>query len=154
MKGKQRFFMIGILTAVCLAVFFAFIRPGKANNEMIDPFDRVLNQYLEAMQIGPTKASKFAYFPNEDIRFSFEHAHAQFLDYEIESSAEINKDLREYTVLVKSDLDPDEYIRVFYFVGRINDELKFIGNVTFVPEELTHNLNLEQFSYENNPDAA
>lgn len=154
MKEKQQFFTIGILIAICLVAFFALIQPGKADNEKIDPFDKVLNQYLEAMQTGPTKASKFAYFPNEDIRFSFEHAHGQFLDYEIESSTEINKDLREYTVLVKSDLDPDEYIRVFYFVGRINNELKFIGNVTFVPQELTHNLDSEQYSNENNPDAA
>lgn len=50
-------------------------------------------------------------------------------------------------VLIKTDFAPEEYTRVYYFVGNIDGELKFIVNASFVPDELSDGLDVGAYSY-------
>ena len=71
----------------------------------------------------------------------------RLISYEIESSTKINDKLYEYNVLIKTDFEPEEYTRVYYFVGNIDGELKFIVNASFVPDELSDGLDVGAYSY-------
>lgn len=89
----------------------------------------------------------YAYFPNDDLRLAHEQSNMRLISYEIESSTKINDKLYEYNVLIKTDFAPEEYTRVYYFVGNIDGELKFIVNASFVPDELSDGLDVGAYSY-------
>ena len=103
--------------------------------------------YLEAAKESPQKSSEYAYFPNDDLRLAHEQSNMRLISYEIESSTKINDKLYEYNVLIKTDFAPEEYTRVYYFVGNIDGELKFIVNASFVPDELSDGLDVGAYSY-------
>lgn len=89
-----------------------------------------------AMLIISGKASKLGTYLY--VRCNYTH---------LESSTKINDKLYEYNVLIKTDFAPEEYTRVYYFVGNIDGELKFIVNASFVPDELSDGLDAGAYSY-------
>ena len=77
------------------------------------------------------------------------------LAHKVESMTQINENLKEYTVLIRSEvnaqvygLGPDEYVRYYHFVGRLNGELWYFTNVNSIPEELREGLDAELYQYD------
>ena len=104
--------------------------------------------YLNAMKTGPEEAVEYASFPNDDIRNSFLGSPLYIVDYEIESSEVINEDLHAYTILIQDNYHGDVYRKIYYFVGRTNGNYTVYGNVDYVPESLRTDLDISDFSYQ------
>lgn len=112
-----------------------------------DPFDRQLELYLNAAKKSTKKSAAYAYFPNDGIREAHLMSGGRVLDYKVESKTDINDNLREYTTLIEPSREPGSYTRYYYFVGKIDGEMKFIVNASFVPKEISENLDVAQYSY-------
>ena len=145
-NSKRTGTIILFLVLALLLIFIIFIKnTGKANEG--EDYQQQLELYLEAAKGSPQKSSEYAYFPNDDLRLAHEQSNMRLISYEIESSTKINDKLYEYNVLIKTDFAPEEYTRVYYFVGNIDGELKFIVNASFVPDELSDGLDVGAYSY-------
>lgn len=145
-NSKRTGTIILFLVLALLLIFIIFIKnTGKANEG--EDYQQQLELYLEAAKESPQKSSEYAYFPNGDLRLAHEQSNMRLISYEIESSTKINDKLYEYNVLIKTDFAPEEYTRVYYFVGNIDGELKFIVNASFVPDELSDGLDVGAYSY-------
>ena len=130
-NSKRTGTIILFLVLALLLIFIIFIKNTGKSNEGED-YQQQLELYLEAAKESPQKSSEYAYFPNDDLRLAHEQSNMRLISYEIESSTKINDKLYEYNVLIKTDFAPEEYTRVYYFVGNIDGELKFIVNLGIV----------------------
>lgn len=141
---KERIFSLALLLTVVVVVL---VLVNRNENISKDPFDRQLELYLNAARKSTKKSADYAFFPNDDIREAHLMSVGRVLDYTVESKADINDSLREYTTLIESDQEPGIYTRYYYFVGKIDGEMKFIVNASFVPKEISENLDVAQYSY-------
>lgn len=146
---KKSVKQVVIISSLVLVLLLAFaIYKNNANSKSDDSsYRQQLELYLEAAKESPQKSSEYAYFPNDDLRLAHEQSNMRLISYEIESSTKINDKLYEYTVLIETDFAPEEYTRVYYFVGNIDGELKFIVNASFIPGELSDGLDVGAYSY-------
>lgn len=77
----------------------------------------------------------------------YEGAGTVLYDYRIENITRINDKLFALTVLVKTNRTDESYMRVYNFVGYINDSWIFINGVGNIPEEICYNLDREAYMY-------
>ena len=145
---KKRIIQSLLAIVCCVTVALSAIPTAEAAMRASVVTGKVqLELYLEAAKESPQKSSEYAYFPNDDLRLAHEQSNMRLISFEIESSTKINDKLYEYNVLIKTDFAPEEYTRVYYFVGNIDGELKFIVNASFVPDELSDGLDVGAYSY-------
>ena len=140
---KKSVKQVVIISSLVLVLLLAFaIYKNNANSKSDDSsYRQQLELYLEAAKESPQKSSEYAYFPNDDLRLAHEQSNMRLISYEIESSTKINDKL------IETDFAPEEYTRVYYFVGNIDGELKFIVNASFIPGELSDGLDVGAYSY-------
>jgi len=50
-------------------------------------------------------------------------------------------------VLVKTNRTGESYMRVYNFLGRIDNSWRFINGVGNIPDEINQNLDIEAYSY-------
>ena len=144
---KMKKWTIILLALSLVAVVAVPLLVNRNESVSKDPFDRQLELYLNAAKKSTKKSAAYAYFPSDEIRNAHLMSGGKILDYKVESKADINDRLREYTTLVETNQEPGSYTRYYYFVGNIDGQMKFIVNAAFVPEEISENLDVAQYSY-------
>lgn len=108
--------------------------------ETPEEYSKCLIDYLEALKISPQDSAKYAYFPNETIKAAYENSGVVLLDYSVEEERVVNDSLYAFYLKMEDSYEPGEPYYRWKFVGEINDEVMFIGNVNYIPEELQENL--------------
>lgn len=147
---KRLFPVIVVILFTIILVSYMFLRDPHNYHEIDDvpePYVTCLKTYLKAMERSPKDAYPYAYFPNDFYADAFLNSNIFFLDYQIRAHEKINDSLYEFTCTVKDSVRKDHFVEVYYFVGKMMDKYVFIGNATYVPDELSMNLDIAQFSY-------
>jgi len=148
---KKRLFLItaiGLLAIILTGIlFFRDPHNYREIEDVPEPYVTCLKAYLSAMEHNPKDAFQYAYFPNDFYAEAFLNSNITFLEYQIKDHQRINDSLYEFTCTVKDSVRKDHSVEVYYFVGKIMDKYVFIGNAKFVPDELSMNLDIAQFSY-------
>lgn len=147
MKKRKRTILIILLMVIVLAVVVGSVLTYTYNHKLPSAADDALTRYMEAFKNGTKDASQYAHFKNEEVRETYEGAGTVLYDYRIEKITRINDKLFALTVLVKTNRTDEAYMRVYNFVGYINDSWIFINGVGNIPEEICYNLNREAYMY-------
>ena len=99
--------------------------------ETPEEYSKCLIDYLEALKISPQDSAKQAAYENSGV---------VLLDYSVEEERVVNDSLYAFYLKMEDSYEPGEPYYRWKFVGEINDEVMFIGNVNYIPEELQENL--------------
>ena len=110
-----------------------------------DPAVAFFQDYLEAMEISNEAALPYVYFENEEKEEMFlDSSGNRLLSYEILQSEKINDNLTAVTYYSEDSLYGE--LTWTSFVARMDGEYKVIRNVSSVPEELSENLVVDNYT--------
>ena len=110
-----------------------------------DPAVAFFQDYLEAMEISNEAALPYVYFENEEKEEMFlDSSGIRLLSYEILQSEKINDNLTAVTYYSEDSLYGE--LTWTSFVARMDGEYKVIRNVSSVPEELSENLVVDNYT--------
>jgi len=111
----------------------------------------VVENYMNAYKIGTDKSVEYAHFEEDFIREAYIAANDKLIDYIVESADKINDKLYQFTILIESTQThylSDGYLRVYNFVGLVNDKWYFINGVSNIPKTIKDNLDESKYKYE------
>jgi len=121
--------------------------------------EALLIEYLEALRLGFAHAvdSVPVYHREEYIHLrelNYEESVEKLVDFVIEDSEKLNDDLYVFIVLLEFDrYTPEKYIRNFFFVGNVDEELYVMPHFAYnVPDELCVGLDASKYTYANGVD--
>jgi len=138
---------IGIIL-LCCCMILALIGCNDTSKDSLPEEARLLVEtYMNAFMVSTKDSAQYAYFRNEEIREAYCDAATILIDYRIEKIEKINKNLYALTVLNKTNMTEDAYLKVYNFVGFIDGQWYFINGVGNIPESISENLNKEAYSY-------
>ncbi len=106
--------------------------------------------YIESRYTASVDYIDYLYEVSEDERQLMEDSIDVLLDYEIRSVKQINENLYEVICFVKSSYIPNYFQECYNFVGIIDGHMYCFLNPYKVPEEISENLNFEDYSYGEN----
>lgn len=137
-----------IATAVVLLIaILGFIFNYIYNHTLPSAADKVLSKYMDSFKIGTTESARYAHFRNDEIKAAYVNAGTILYDYRVEDITRINDKLFALTILVKTNRTADSYMRVYNFLGYIDDGWYFINGIGNVPDEICENLDRGGYSY-------
>lgn len=146
-KKSVRAVLLIALTVVVLSAVLGGIYAYLYNYTLPNAANDVLTKYMDAYKNGTKEAAQFAHFKNDQIKATYMNAGTILYDYRIEEISRINEDLFALTVLVKTNRTGESYMRVYNFLGRIEDSWWFINGVGNIPDDIKQNLDIETYSY-------
>lgn len=153
--------VIGIVFLVVLACFQLFACQSSSKlkqkelsanassgeialRDVPEEYMNCLENFLNAMETDTFQSAKYAYFPNETIRHAHENSGVTLIDYSIESAEKLRNNLYAFNLILKDDYNPEPY-KQWKFVGEIDGEILVIGNVNYIPEELTTDFEKDKY---------
>jgi len=146
-KKSVRTVLLIALAVIVLSIIVGSIYAYLYNYTLPNAANDVLTKYMDAYKNGTKEAAQFAYFKNDQIKTTYMNAGTILYDYRIEEISRINDDLFALTVLVKTNRTGESYMRVYNFLGRIDNSWRFINGVGNIPDEINQNLDIEAYSY-------
>lgn len=148
MKKKSIRKSLLIATAVVLIIVnLGFIFNYIYNHTLPDAADEVLTKYMDSFKIGTTESVHYAHFRNDEIKEAYINAGTILYDYLVEDITRINDKLFALTILVNTNRSADSYMRVYNFLGYIDDGWYFINGIGNIPDEISDNLDRGSYSY-------
>lgn len=139
-------------TLLCLLTLISGIflsgcseRPEYIFDGVPEEFTVCLENALDALKESGAASIPFSYFPNEELRLAREGAEGNLLSYTIDSAQKINDNLYAYEVTMELAESPGQTEVYYKFVGKIDDEILYIGNPDWVPDTIGENYKSEDF---------
>lgn len=143
----HKIYIILICIIIFLGILLCLTSRSKSCEELPDEILNTIDNYMTAYKISTEQASKFIHFENEDTKKFYIESGEKALDYRIESFEKINDNLYGITVLIKTNMTENNYLRVYNFVLNIDGEWKYANGVNNIPDNLSENLDNEKYSY-------
>ena len=147
MKSKLRYILPAVFVVIISVTVCAFsLSEIKSRTISFIPDDvtTFLYSYLDLCMTRPEEAVDYVHFENEIEAEAFDRSQKKVLDYEILGAQIINENLYVFTLDLKKI--HNTYPKRYYFVGRINNELRLMVNAGNVPEELRIGFNENDFT--------
>lgn len=138
---------IGSILLCCCLILVLIGCNNTSNDTLPNEAQTLVENYMNAFKIGTKDSAEYAYFRNEEIRDAYCNAATILIDYRIEKIEKINQNLYALTILNKTNMTEDAYLKAYNFVGFIDGEWYFINGVGNIPESISENLNKEVYSY-------
>jgi hypothetical protein len=132
-----------------ILVVSIFIGSCSRANKIPDEIREFAEKYLYELSNGEEKPLEMVYFKDE---YNMERTDnieqgGKLLDYKIDKIEKINDDLFVFTILYKLEMMPDVFQESYNYIGRIDDELKFIIHQRNIPDEIKDGFNSEKYTY-------
>lgn len=122
--------------------------------EIPNEIDEIITNYYSAYKEGVANSVDYTYFPNEIIKNSYVDSNDYLIEYSIVSIDKINDNLYDIVLdtktMISTIFNPNEFERVYNFIGKIDGTWYHINNVSNIPLEIQENLQTEKYEYENN----
>lgn len=147
MKNKLRYVLPVVFVAVLSIIIYTIsLSAVKSRTISFIPDDvtSFLYSYLDVCMTRPEEAVNYVHFESEIEAEAFGRSHKKVLDYEILGAQIINENLYVFTLDLKKM--HNTYPKRYYFVGRIDNELRLMVNAGNVPEELRSGFNENDFT--------
>lgn len=136
-----------IIICICIVLVIFFLVTSTNKNELPEEILNTIDEYMTAYKISTEEASKYIHFENEETKKYYIESDEKAIDYRIESFEKINDNLYAITVLIKTTMTDNNYLRVYNFVVNIDGKWTYVNGVGNIPEKFTENLEKEKYTY-------
>lgn len=110
-----------------------------------DEVTEYLCSYMEVCKENPDKTVEYTHFETEIEAEAFSRSRKDISGYEILGAEKVNEDLYGFTVLIQNDYT--KHPKRYYFVGRIDGQLRLMVNVGNIPESLKEGFNPDRYTF-------
>ena len=146
MKKHRLVFLVLFAWVSCILLGCGITSASESETDIPQEFTSCIETALDALKQSGKESLPYSYFPNDSLRAARETSPEYLLSYSIESTEKVNDDLYAFKVLVEGSYSPGEQFEIYKFAGRINDEILYIGNAAWIPENLQDGFDAEKYS--------
>lgn len=153
MKPKKVAIFLAIIMCVAVVLTMIFVFTPKDNNTNIPTeITRLIEDYMTAYKTGTEAAVEFTYFNDDFRRQAYIDSGDYLIDYEVKSIVKVNENLYAISVLVKTaqteSNSGDGMELVYNFAVKVDGNWKYVNGVSNIPESDRINLDVSQYTYD------
>lgn len=100
--------------------------------------------FLNTLQDHPEDAVTYCHFETDGEKVAYSLSNVHVLSYELLGVEKINDDLYAFTIHLEKEFDT--HPRRYYFVGKIDGNLRLMVNAGNIPEELKEGFDEKRFT--------
>ena len=146
MKKIPRHAFIGLVVVCLLGAYSASLSKEMAQTISFIPSDVTdfFYSFLETLQDHPEDAVTYCHFETDGEKDDYSHSNVHVLSYELLGVEKINDDLYAFTIHLEKEFDT--YPKRYYFIGKIDGNLRLMVNAGNIPEELKGGFDEKRFT--------